>query len=456
MQEQLLQSDKHALPSIQSIREYLKQGDLHQAVSLFQNLHSTDQALLLLQLEAKMRIFMFSGLTHKTAGTLLSQIDVEDTMELIREADPILIALWLDHAGSATAAHIIRRLPSPFGKKVLAAISDAKPVVLLMEQSDNTAGGLMTPEFIAIKEWNSVKEALDWLRSSSPTHTTTNRMFIVDMWNRLTGIVSLSNLVMADPDTPIRELMDADVIYVAPGTGQEECARLMLRHNMTNLPVTDESGTLLGAIAMTDAMGSIEDKATKDMYRLAAFTEPERIGTPLGTSVRNRLPWLVLNLITIGLGTVVISLFESTISKIVIAAAFIPVVASQGGVGGAQTIALMVRGLALGDIDLRDGKKALAKEFALGLSNGIFLGVLVGLAAFFWKGSLVLGVALGLAMTANMMMAGISGVLVPLGLKFLKVDPALASMVFVTTITDVCGFMLFLGLVAALLPIFSQ
>ena len=128
MQEQLLQSDKHALPSIQSIREYLKQGDLHQAVSLFQDLHSTDQALLLLQLEAKMRIFMFSGLTHKTAGTLLSQIDVEDTMELIREADPILIALWLDHAGSATAAHIIRRLPSPFGKKVLAAISDAKPV----------------------------------------------------------------------------------------------------------------------------------------------------------------------------------------------------------------------------------------------------------------------------------------------------------------------------------------
>ena len=456
MQEQLVQSTKHPLASAKSIREYLKQGDLHQAVSLFQDLHATDQVLMLLQLEGKMRNFMFSGLTHKTAGTLLSQIDAQDAMELIREADPVLIALWLDHAGSAPAAHIIRRLPAPFGKKVLAAISNAEPVVLLMKQSDNTAGGLMTPEFVAIKEWNSVKEALDWLRNSNPTHTTTDRLFVVDMWNRLTGVVSLSDMVVADPNTPLRELMDSDVIYVAPGTGQKESARLMLRYNITNLPVTDESGTLLGAIAMIDVMSLIEDQSTKDMYRLAAFTEPERIGTPLETSIRNRLPWLVLNLITIGLGTLVISLFESTISKIVVAAAFIPVVASQGGVGGAQTIALMVRGLALGDIDLRDGKKALAKEFALGLSNGLFLGVLVGLAAFFWKGSLVLGVALGLAMTANMMMAGISGVLVPLGLKFLKVDPALASMVFVTTITDVCGFLLFLGLVATLLPILSQ
>ena len=382
-------------------------------------------------------------------------MDVEDAMELMRGADPVLVALWLDHAGTASSAHIIRRLPVPFAKKVLAAISDPEAIVLLLEQSANTAGVLMTPEFVALTEWMSATEALDWLRSSRPDRKTTDRLYVVDMWNRLTGVASLSDLVMAEPKAPLRDVMDSQVVYVAPGTGQDECARLMLRYHMLSLPVTDESGTLLGAISMGDAVGAMEEKATKDMYRLAAFTEPERIGTPVAVSIRNRLPWLVLNLVTIGLGAVVISLFESTIARIVVAAAFIPVVASQGGVGGAQTIALMVRGLALGDIDFRDGKKALAKEFALGLSNGLVLGLLVGLAAFVWKGSLVLGLALGLAMAGNMIMAGVSGVMVPLGLKLFRVDPALASMVFVTTITDVCGFLFFLGLVAVLLPVLS-
>ena len=175
----------------------------------------------------------------------------------------------------------------------------------------------------------------------------------------------------------------------------------------------------------------------------------------MGASVRNRLPWLILNLATVALGVAVISAFESTIAKLVIVAAFLPVVASQGGVGGTQTLTLMVRGLALGEIDFNNIKTALVKELALGVVNGLILGLVVGLVALAWKGSIVLGLALGLAMIGNMIMAGGSGVLIPSLLRMLKIDPALASVVFVTTVTDIFGFLLFLGLVTLLLPVLS-
>ncbi|MCH8089462.1 MAG: magnesium transporter [Chloroflexi bacterium] len=437
------------------IKSCLERGALSDAVSSLTTLHPSDQVSVLLQLDQDMRTLLYSGLTHEAAGKLLDHMDADDGADLIRRADPVLMALWLDKTGAATAAQVLRRLPIPVAKEVIEAMSQADTVVQLLEHGDDTAGGIMTPELVAFKEWTSAAEALAWLRNSHPDPKTMDRLFVVDMWNRLTGVVAISDLVVAEPGAPLRELMDPEVVYVAPGTGQDECARLMRRYDLPSLPVTDESGTLLGAILLREVMGAVESKAAKDMYRLAGLSEPERIMTPLAASVRNRLPWLLLNLVTVGMGAVVISLFESTIAKIVIAAAFIPVVASQGGVGGAQTITLMVRGLALGDIEFSDFRKALTKELALGLVNGLVLGLVVGLVVLTWKGSVVLGLALGLAMLGNMVLAGVSGVFVPLGLRLFRIDPALASMVFVSTITDVCGFLFFLGLVALLLPLLS-
>ena len=436
---------------VEEIRSRLHRGELPQAVTALEALQPTERASVLFQIDSRSRQLLFSGLTHEAAGRVLSVLDVEDALEIIRGADPVLVALWLEHAETTAAAQIVRSFPPSFAKKVMDAFSSPETIIPLIEQSESTAGALMTPEFIAFKEWMSVSEALAWLRSNAADTQIADRVYVVDMWDRLTGAASMSRLVMSDPASPMRDVMDSRPIYVAPGTRQDECARLMLRHNLPSVPVTDEHSTLLGAISMKQAVGAVEEKTSKDMYRLAALSQPERLGTSLSTSVRNRLPWLVLNLVTIGIGAVVISLFESTIAKMVILAAFIPVVASQGGVGGAQTITLMVRGFALGDISFRDARKALVKELMLGVTNGLALGVMVGAVSYVWKDSVVLGLALGIAMLGTMVMAGLSGVAVPLGLKLFRIDPAVASMVFVTTITDICGFLLFLGMAGILL-----
>lgn len=438
-------------PPVEDIKAHLARQELHHAVTALEALDTGNRAAVLSQLDARSRQLLFSGLTHEAAGRVLSVLAVEDALELIRGADPVLVALWLEHAGPLAGSQVLRALPPSFAQRVLDSFPEPGSVLPFIEDSESTAGALMTPEFVAFKEWMSISEALDFLRSSRPDPKLAARAYVVDMWDRLTGAVSMTDLVMADPSASLREVMDSRLIFVAPGTRQDECARLMLRHNLPSIPVTDEQGTLLGAISMDQAVDSIEEKVSKDMYRLSALSQPERLGTPVFTSVRNRLPWLALNLATIGIGSVVISLFESTIAKMVILAAFIPVVASQGGVGGAQTITLMVRGLALGDISFRDARKALGKEFALGVTNGLALGLMVGVASYAWKGDIVLGLSLGIAMLGTMIMAGISGVVVPLGLKLFKIDPAVASMVFVTTITDICGFLLFLGLAGILL-----
>jgi magnesium transporter len=262
------------------IKNCLERGAMSDAVSLLTALHPSDQVTVLLQLDPDMRTLLYSGLTHEAAGKLLDHMDADDGADLIRRADPILMALWLDKTGAAMAAQVLRRLPIPVAKEVIEAMSQADTVVQLLEHGDDTAGGIMTPELVAFKEWTSAAEALAWLRNSRPDPKTMDRLFVVDMWNRLTGVVAISDLVVAEPGAPLRELMDPEVVYVAPGIGQDQCARLMRRYDLPSLPVTDESGTLLGAILLREVMGAVESKAAKDMYRLAGLSEPERIMTP--------------------------------------------------------------------------------------------------------------------------------------------------------------------------------
>ena len=453
MQERTHDILEQVAVSAEKIRSHLERDEIDEALSVLATLREPDQAEALSQMDIGFQRLLFSHLTHDVAGNILNHIDINVVAELVVDADPTVLALWLDRANTNVAASILRQLSPEKARETLEAMSEAEAVVPLLEHADETAGAIMTPEFVAFKEKVSAVEALSLLRKSRPDPRIMNYLFVVDVWNRLTGVVTLSDLVLADPDVLMSELMERKVISVAAGTDQEECARIISRYDISSLPVVDEYTRLLGAILVEDVVEVVEEEATEDIYHMAGLSEPERVVTSLGTSVRNRLPWLMLNLATIGLGVVVISLFESTIAKMVAAAAFLPVVASQGGVGGTQTLTLMVRGLALGEIDFYDIKRALAKELALGLVNGVILGLVVGLVALAWKGNIVLGLALGLAMIGNMIMAASSGVAIPLALKALRVDPALASVVFVTTVTDIFGFLFFLGLVAVLLPL---
>jgi len=232
-------------------------------------------------------------------------------------------------------------------------------------------------------------------------------------------------------------------------TDQEEAARLMDRYNVRHLAVVDDAGKLVGALKLESIIEVLEEEATEDMYRMIGVDEEEKVLGPFWHSVRNRLPWLCVNLATAVFAGFVISLFESTLARAAVLASFLPVIAGQGGIAGTQTLTLMVRSIALGEVTFKNMRWLLFKETGLGIVHGIALAILVGAIAIVWKGNEWLALVVFVAMIGNLVVAGISGVIVPLGFKAIGIDPALSSAVAVTTFTDVLGFLIYLGLAAA-------
>jgi magnesium transporter len=232
---------------------------------------------------------------------------------------------------------------------------------------------------------------------------------------------------------------------------QELCARTLSRYGFLALPVVDEAGRLAGVITADDLIEVAEDEATEDMYRMVGISGEERVFGPLGPSVLRRLPWLAINMLTLFVAITVVNAFEWVIAGMVALATFLPLVSGEGGNAGSQTTTVIVRGLALGEIDLRNGLRALAKETAAALINGAVIGLGTGIVIYLWKGEWVIAIAVGVAMVLNFAVAALAGVLVPLGLKAIKVDPALASAAFVTAVTDTLGFLFFLGIATILM-----
>jgi len=309
----------------------------------------------------------------------------------------------------------------------------------------------MTSATITLHREMTAKEAIAHLRVIAPESETVYYLFVVDEEVRLVGIVSLRQIVIASPDTCIEEIMGPDVIHVRADADQEEAARLMARYDLLALPVVDDVGHLLGLITHDDLVEVLEEEATEDIYRLGGVLEEHPPDVPISAALRTRLPWLVLNLGTALASATILSLFESTIARVAVLAAFFPIVAGVSGSAGTQTLTITVRGLALGELSPRDGLRALRRETLIGLANGIAVGGLIALIALLWKGTPMLGVVVGLATLLNMFGAGIAGALVPVTLQVLRIDPALASPILVTTITDTCGYFIYLGLATLVL-----
>jgi magnesium transporter len=271
-------------------------------------------------------------------------------------------------------------------------------------------------------------------------------LYVVDDRKHLVGVVSLRRLLLVSPETPLKRIMTADLISARVDMDQEEVARQVAAYNLLAIPVVDEENKLVGIITVDDVIDVIKDEATEDIYRLAGVSGDERAFTPAGESLRKRLPWLAVNLATAFMATTVVAIFEPTIDKLAAVAIFMPVVAGMGGNAATQTLTVIVRGIALGELTWSNSRKALLKEAVVGLGNGVALGVIAALVAWVWRGNGTLGMVLGAAMIINMFVAATAGTLIPLALRAMKIDPALASSVFITTLTDVFGFASWLGL----------
>jgi magnesium transporter len=386
-------------------------------------------------------------LDHSVVADILEYLEPEESAEMVGGREPADLAQVLDLTDPDVAVDLLQQIPEEKQQETLEAMADAAEVTELLRYQDDTAGGLMITDYPVVTEATTTPNALDQLRLLGADAEDINSVLVVDDQQRLVGSLSVTRLALARSSAMIGDIMDGTVHSVSAETDQEECAKVIQRYNLSLLPVVDGKGRLSGVVLAEDLMDVVTEEATEDMFRIASVGG-ERIAGPLSNSLRSRLPWLYINLATAFLAAVMVSLFEDTISRVVALAVFLPVVASQGGIGGTQTVTLVVRSMALGEVPRRLGLRLLARELALGLIHGVALGIVVGFVAYLWKGNFTLGVVLGLAMLGNMLVAGMFGAGVPLLLRHLRMDPAVSSAVFVTTFTDVIGFVLFLGLAA--------
>ena len=317
----------------------------------------------------------------------------------------------------------------------------------LLAHPADAAGSLMVSGFPVVAIDANAKAATESLREQGENRYKFTHVLAVEDGGLLAGEVALADLALSENDTPVRSIMLPAVATVTVETPDEECARLQRHYNLTQLPVLDGQ-RLVGVILAESLLKATVEEDTRQMLQVASVAG-ETVDGPLEGSVRARLPWLTVNLGTTFLSAMTVALFESTLAQVVVLAAFLPVVAGQGGIGGTQTLTLIVRSIALGELVGIKAVRLLVREASLGLLHGLVLGVLVAAVAIAWQQSLGPGLVLGLAMLGNMIIAGSVGAGVPLLLRRLGVDPAIASAVIVTTFTDVLGFLLFLGIATA-------
>ncbi|MCH7586975.1 MAG: magnesium transporter [Chloroflexi bacterium] len=432
---------------IEEIRIALQSGNLKEAINALVRLHPADRAEAFSDLDNKDQAALLPGMDIPVAADLLEELEDEQAADVAISLPTELLADVLDEMEPDEAADVLGDIPPARAAEALAEMEDAKEVIPLLSYPDETAGGLMTTSYVAIQPSFSAAQAIGILRQIGTAVETPYYLYVVDDVNYLIGIVGMRKLIIAQPEDLVQSFMDTDVIAANAIEDQEMVARLMSRYDLTVMPVIDDNGYLQGVITHDDLVDVIEEEATEDIYRLANISDSDlSIHSPVGISVRRRLPWLFLNSITALFAAWVISNFENLFQQVALLAVFQSVVAGIGGNAATQSLAMIVRAYALGEIPGRVTLKPLYRQVAIGIIQGLAVGLVVGFGVYLWKGNVYLGLIISLALAANILIAAVVGTLIPLGLRALNQDPALASSVLVTAITDSVGFAIFLGL----------
>ena len=435
---------------LDSVKRLLRIGATGNLLNLLQKQHPADLAQIFSELPDRDREATFSLLAERNgrlAMEAVSELGPEAGAGLLATRPAEEIAKLAQEIPSDDAAALIDYLPDELSAAVLDLMrpKQSGEVENLLEYDEQTAGRIMNPHVFALNEDLTVGEAITELQTNREVEMVFY-LYVVDERTHLVGVTSLRRLLLVSPETPLKRIMATDLISARVDMDQEEVARQVASYNLLAIPVVDEENKLVGVITVDDVIDVIKEEATEDIYRLAGVAGDERAFTPAGESLRKRLPWLGINLATAFMAASVVALFEGTIQQITALAVFMPIVAGMGGNAATQTLTVIVRGIALGELTWSNSRKALIKEAAVGVGNGIVLGIAAAIVVWAARGNPVLGLVLGAAMLINLIVAATAGTLVPLGLRAANIDPALASSVFITTLTDVFGFFSFLGL----------
>jgi len=389
----------------------------------------------------------------------LSRFDAELRAPVLEWFSPDFAARILQELPHEEAAQLVRELPSEDTRDILGYLpeSERRAVLELLpsahaeeleglaEYEDDTAGSLMSPEFVALREGATVADALTRLRRLALVGRDVNYVYVVDEERVLRGVLLMRDLVLNLPRTPLSKVMVADVLRVYTDNPLDEVRDVLLERNLLSVPVVDDHERLRGVILATQLVSELQEEGFEDAQKMFGAGSDEHASSSAGFSIRKRLLWMQVNLLTAFLAAAVVGAFEGVIAQLTILAAFLPVVAGQGGNAGAQAQAVMLRSLALNDVDLGRSHKVLFKEGVVGLVNGAATGIVAGVAAALFSGNVALGVVIAAAMTVNLLIAGVAGAGIPIIMERLGQDPAQSSNIILTTVTDVLGFASFLS-----------
>ena len=449
--------DAEQLDEIQeSITELVDSGDAQQALSELQELRVPDKAEVLADLEPEKRQTLLGNLSNEEIADVLEHMEVDEAVEVSGLVDVDRMAAVLDSVSNDVAADVLRGIDWADASNILVRMEDRSAIGNLLLYKDDDAGGLMSTEFIAIRESWTATRAITVLRNSSLEPEDMRQLFAVDEDGILVGVLDLPDLVFARAGSTVSDVMNADVVSVKAGTDQEDAARLMQRYEIRSIPVVDESGRLEGSIAIEDLVDVVEAEATEDMFRMLGVQGDARQTESVRVSVRNRLPWLLINLATVLATGFVLNLFTETLSSLTILAIFLPVVMGQAGIAGTQTLTIIVRSMAIGDVPTGDARKLLMREALLAIAQGVVVAAVIAGVVFLWRGDAYLAGIVAGALFLNMLIAALSGVLIPFILRAMKADPAASSAVFLTTVTDMAGIAAYMGLATVFLSLLEK
>ena len=430
---------------LDDVREFIAAGEWFKLVAVVSALHPSDICELAMLLDPGERREMLQRLPADAQGEVLEFAETEQLRALIEAIGPLDLPAALDEVDDRTAAEIIEILEPDEREQTLEALDRGAEVGELLDYPEESVGRLMSQSYVALEQDMTTQQAIEYLRTWKPPSDHAYYLYVTDPDHVLIGVISIRDLLVAPSGTPVHEITIRDVHAVPAEMDREEAARVLQRYNLLALPVTDTNGALVAVAEADELIDVLRDEATEDMYRMVGLDEDESPHNSILDTIRLRLPWLIVNLFTAFIGGFVVLAFGSTLKQAVVLAAFLPIVANQSGVTGTQTATVTVRTLALSG-SLGTLRGTLYRELVVGFVNGVAVGLVLAVVALVIAQNFVLAGVLFVSMSLASSLATLSGELTPLALQKFGADPALASSIFVTMITDAVSFLLLLGL----------
>lgn len=437
------------------LRAALESGDYAVASALIDGLRAVDQAELIGELDDVTQAALMPQLDPANSADILEEMDDHEAAELATALPLETLTRIVQEMEPDEAADLLGDIHPEQARAVLQGLEDPDEVRPLLLHADDTAGGLMTSDYVALRPRMTAREALEVMRTLKPLAEDLYDLFVVDAYGRLTGVVSLRDLVLAEPESTVGVLMDSDIIAVPSGTDQEACARLMLRYDLLALPVIDEQNRLVGVITIDDVADVLEDEATEDIQRFGGAQPLEKpyLDTAVTLVTRKRIGWLLLLFVTESLTGSVLRHFESELDVAVVLTFFIPLLIGTGGNAGSQTTSTIIRALAVGDISARDALRAFWHELRVGIMLGVGMAIVAYGRALLWGTSVPVATTVSLAILTIVLWANALGALLPLAASKLGIDPTVVSGPAMSTLVDATGLFIYLSIARALLSL---